>query len=92
MKKKYEKLPIKTNNGTLLFLQAIIHMLKIEGRCAVVLPDGQELYSTNNAIQTVREYLLRTCDLKEIIYLPQGIFTHTSIKTCILYFVKKNES
>jgi restriction endonuclease S subunit len=29
--------------------------------------------------------------LKEIIYLPAGIFTYTSIKTCVFYFVKKRE-
>ena len=29
--------------------------------------------------------------LKEIIYLPSGIFTYTSIKTCVFYFVKKRE-
>jgi type I restriction-modification system DNA methylase subunit len=39
----------------------------------------------------VREYLMKTCELKEVIYLPAGIFTHTSIRTCICYFVKKRE-
>ena len=34
---------------------------------------------------------MKTCYLKEIIYLPSGIFTYTSIKTCVFYFVKKRE-
>ena len=34
---------------------------------------------------------MKTCDLKEIIYLPSEIFTYTSIKTCVFYFVKKKE-
>jgi type I restriction enzyme S subunit len=34
---------------------------------------------------------MKTCDLKEIIYLPSGIFTYTTIKTCVFYFVKKRE-
>jgi len=34
---------------------------------------------------------MKTCDLKEIIYLPSGIFTNTSIKTCVFYFIKKKE-
>jgi len=34
---------------------------------------------------------MKTCDLKEIIYLPSGIFTYTSIKTCIFYFIKKRD-
>ena len=34
---------------------------------------------------------MKTCDLKEVIYLPAGTFTHTTIKTCIFYFIKKRE-
>ena len=68
---KNEYVPIKTDNAVSLFIQAIIYMLKINGKCAVVLPDGQDLFSKNNAtLVAIREYLLKTCDLKEIIYLP----------------------
>jgi len=89
---KSEYLPIKTDNAVSLFIQAIIYMLKINGKCAVVLPDGQDLFSkTNTTLVAIREYLMKTCDLKEIIYLPSGIFTYTSIKTCVFYFVKKRE-
>jgi len=84
--------PIKTDNAVSLFIQAIIYMLKINGKCAVVLPDGQDLFSKiNTTLVAIREYLMKTCDLKEIIYLPSGIFTYTSIKTCVFYFVKKRE-
>ena len=89
---KAEYTPIRTDNAVSLFIQAIIYMLKIGGRCAVVLPDGQDLFSkTNTTLVAIREYLLKTCDLKEIIYLPSGIFTYTSIKTCVFYFVKRRE-
>lgn len=89
---KSEYVPIKTNNAVSLFIQAIIYMLKINGKCAVVLPNGQDLFSkTNKTLIYVREYLMKTCDLKEIYYLPSGIFTYTSIKTCVFYFVKKRE-
>jgi type I restriction-modification system DNA methylase subunit len=89
---KSEYVPIKTDNAVSLFIQAIIYMLKINGKCAVVLPDGQDLFSKTNAtLVAIREYLMKTCDLKEIIYLPSGIFTYTSIKTCVFYFVKKRE-
>jgi type I restriction enzyme S subunit len=90
LKPKY--VPIKTDNAVSLFIQAIIYMLKINGKCAVVLPDGQDLFSkTNTSLVAIREYLVKTCDLKEIIYLPSGIFTYTTIKTCVFYFVKKIE-
>jgi type I restriction-modification system DNA methylase subunit/restriction endonuclease S subunit len=89
---KSEYVPIKTDNAVSLFIQAIIYMLKINGKCAVVLPYGQELCSkTNTTLVAIREYLMKTCDLKEIIHLPPGIFTYTSIKTCVFYFVKKRE-
>jgi type I restriction enzyme S subunit len=89
---KNEYVPIKTDNAVSLFIQAIIYMLKINGKCAVVLPDGQDLFSkSNKTLIYIREYLLKTCDLKEIIYLPSNIFTYTSIKTCVFYFVKKKE-
>ena len=89
---KTEYVPIKTDNAVSLFIQAIIYMLKINGRCAIVLPDGQDLFSKiNKSLVSVREYLMKTCDLKEIIYLPSGIFTYTSIKTCVFYFVKKRQ-
>jgi len=86
-----EYMPIKSNSAVPLFLQAIIYMLKVNGRCAVVLPYGQELQSKTSNLSIIREYLMKTCDLKEIIYLPAGVFTHTTIKTCILSFVKKRE-
>ena len=89
---KNEYLPIKSDNAVSLFIQAIIYMLNINGKCCIVLPDGQDLFSkTNKSLITVREYLLKTCDLKEIYYLPPGIFTYTSIKTCIFHFIKKRE-
>jgi type I restriction enzyme M protein len=84
-----EYLPIKTNNSVSLFLQAIIYMLKVNGRCAIVLPNGQDLFSKSKSYVVIREYLMKTCDLKEVINLPSGIFTYTSIKTCVLYFIKK---
>ena len=89
---KCQYFPIKTDIAVSLFIQAIIYMLNIGGKCAVVLPDGQDLFSkTNASLVAVREYLMKTCDLKEIYYLPCGIFTNTSIKTCVFYFVKKRE-
>lgn len=86
---KNQYVPIKTNNAVSLFLQAIIFMLKINGKCAVVLPSGKELM--NNSFRHIREYLLKTCDLKEVIHLPSGTFTNTNISTCVFHFVKKRE-
>jgi type I restriction enzyme M protein len=89
---KNQYIPIKSNSAVSLFIQAIIHMVKVDGKCAVVLPNGQELFSkTNKNLIKIREYLVKTCDLKEIIYLPSKCFENTSIKTCVFYFIKKKE-
>lgn len=86
-----EYLPIKSTNAVSLFLQAMIYMLNINGRCAVVVPDGKDLFSDSTDLLNVRKYLLKTCDLQEIIQLPNDVFTNTSIKTCVFYFTKKVE-
>jgi type I restriction-modification system DNA methylase subunit len=88
LRNKY--MPIKSNSAVPLFLQAIIYMLQINGRCAIVLPNGKELFNKGNELVAVREYLMKTCDLKEIYYLPP-VFTHTPISTCVFNFIKKKE-
>lgn len=89
---KSKQIPIKSNNAVYLFIQLIIYMLKINGRAAVVCPNGQELYNKNKIPVAIREYLMKTCELKEVIYLPPGIFSNTNVNTSILYFVKKIEN
>ena len=84
-------LPIESKSAVPLFLQAIISILKIGGRCAMVMPDGQELFGKGKALVALREYLMKTCELREVIYLPSGVFSNTSIKTCVLYFYKRKE-
>ncbi len=90
LKNKY--IPIKSDSAVSLFIQVIIYILKIKGKCVVVLPNGKDLTSkTDKTLINIRKYLLKTCDLKEIIELPTGIFTNTDVKTCIFYFEKKKE-
>jgi len=84
-------LPIESKSAVPLFLQAIISILKIDGRCAMVMPDGQELFGKGKALVALREYLMKTCELREVHYLPSGVFSNTSIKTCVLYFYKRTE-
>ena len=86
-------IPIKAGgkNSEILFLQMMIHCLKIDGRCATVMLDGQKMYGTSSGYDKVREYLMKSCDLHEVISCTGGTFTSTSSKTCILYFTKKKE-
>ena len=86
-------IPIKTGgkNSEMLFLQMMIHCLNINGRCASVMLDGQKMYGSSSGYDNVREYLMRSCDLHEVILCPAKTFTSTASKTCILFFTKKKE-
>jgi len=86
-------IPIKTGgkNSEVLFLQMMIHCLNINGRCASVMLDGQKMYGSSSGYDKVREYLMKSCDLHEVILCPAGTFTSTASKTCILFFTKKKE-
>ena len=85
--------PIKAGgkNSEMLFLQMSIHCLNINGRCAMVMLDGQKIYGSSSGNATVREYLMKSCDLQEVINCPAGTFTSTNSKTCILFFTKIKE-
>ena len=86
-------IPIKAGgkNSEVLFLQMMIHCLNINGRCATVMLDGQKMYGSSAGYDKIREYLMKSCDLHEVILCPAGTFTSTASKTCILFFTKKKE-
>lgn len=86
---KDEYLPIKTKNSIQLFLQAIVYMLNLNGKCGIVLPNGRELYGTDTVSVNIRKFLMKTCKLTKITYMPANIFNNTSIKTCVLFFEKR---
>ena len=90
-KNRDEYLPIVSNSAVPLFLEAIINMLNINGRCAIVIPNGQELFSKTDDLFNIRQLLLKSCELKEVIYFNDKAFKKTSIKVCILFFVKRLE-
>ena len=58
--------------------------VKIDDNCMMILPYDSYLYN----MEYIRELLLKICNVKDIIYLPTGIF-NTDIKLCILHFIKK---
>jgi type I restriction enzyme M protein len=77
----------RTRETADLFLQLIIHVLKDNGRAAVVLPDGT-LFG-EGVTSKIKEKLLAECNLHTIVRLPNGVFNpYTGIKTNILFFSK----
>jgi type I restriction enzyme M protein len=77
----------RTRETANLFMALIIHLLKDEGRCGVVLPDGF-LFGEGVATR-VKQMLLEKCNLHTIVRLPNGVFApYTGIKTNLLFFEK----
>lgn len=77
----------RTKESADLFLILMIHLLKMEGRAGIVLPDGS---LTGEGIkQRVRERLLTECNLHTIIRLPNSVFQpYASVATNLLFFTK----
>ncbi|WP_114819240.1 class I SAM-dependent DNA methyltransferase [Chryseobacterium sp. KLBC 52] len=79
----------QTLQTELLFLERIMYMLKIDGRAAVIVPEGV-LFNSGKVYKRTREIILRDCDLQAVISLPSGVFNpYTAVKTSILLFTKK---
>ncbi|MDD2302210.1 MAG: class I SAM-dependent DNA methyltransferase [Eubacteriales bacterium] len=77
----------RTRETADLFMTLIIHLLKDQGRAAVVLPDG---FFFGEGMKTrLKEKLLTDCDLHTIVRLPNGVFNpYTGIKTNLLFFTR----
>lgn len=77
----------RTRETADLFVTLIIHLLKEDGRAAVVLPDG---FFFGEGMKTrLKEKLMEECNLHTIVRLPNGVFNpYTSIKTNLLFFTK----
>ena len=77
----------RTKETADLFMALIIKLLKNNGRCAVVLPDGT-LFGEGMKTR-LKEELLEKCNLHTIVRLPNGVFNpYTGIKTNLLFFEK----
>ena len=88
---KFEDIyPFNTNKGTNLFIQLVVYLLKENGICAIVLPDGELITSNNNSNIEIRKFILDKCKILKIINVEGGSFTNTGIKTKVLIFQKGN--
>lgn len=69
-----------------LFVILMLQLLKPNGRCAIVLPDGS---ITGDGVKSrIREKLLTDCNLHTIIRLPQSTFFPATVSTNLLFFEK----
>ena len=82
-----ENFPVRTSETAYLFLQHFIKILRVGGRCGVVIKNTF-LSNTDNASVALRKQLLEDCDLQAVLELPAGAFTGTGVKTVVLFFEK----
>ncbi len=82
-----QNFPIRTSETAYLFLQHFIKMLKVGGRCGVVIKNTF-LSNTDNASVALRKQLLEECNLFAVLDLPGRTFTGTGVKTVVLFFTK----
>lgn len=79
---------VKTKKTELLFLVLMLRMLKLGGRCAVIVPDGV-LFGSSKAHIAVRKLLVEEHQLEAIVKLPAGVFKpYAGVSTAILLFTK----
>lgn len=85
-KKKEDAL---TNKSELLFLWLMLDLLRVGGRCAVIIPEGV-LFGNTDAHVRLRRELLTEHVVEGVISLPGGVFQpYTGVKTSILVFRKE---
>ena len=82
------KSKVKTKKTELLFLVLMLRMLKMGGRCAVIVPDGV-LFGSSGAHVGVRKMIVDDHQLEAVISLPSGVFKpYAGVSTAILVFTK----
>jgi type I restriction enzyme M protein len=81
---------VKTKKTELLFLSLILRMMKIGGRCAVIIPDGV-LFGSSNAHKQLRQTIVEGHKLDAVISMPSGVFKpYAGVSTAVLVFTKTN--
>lgn len=81
---------VKTKKTELLFLGLMLRMMKVGGRCAVIIPDGV-LFGSSNAHKQIRQEIIEKQKLDAVISMPSGVFKpYAGVSTAVLLFTKTN--
>ncbi|MCU4177315.1 type I restriction-modification system subunit M [Carboxylicivirga sp. N1Y90] len=77
-----------TTKTELLFLALMLRMLKMGGRCAVIVPDGV-LFGSGKAHKSLRQEIVANNKLEAVISMPSGVFKpYAGVSTAVLIFTK----
>jgi type I restriction enzyme M protein len=89
----YEKTFSLLNNQTVetLFIEKCLDFLKIGGKMAIVLPNGN---FENPSLEYVRSYIIKKAKLLAVVNLPSETFIPygTGVKTSLLFLERKEEN
>lgn len=82
---------VQTSNKQLNFLQHCMSILKLNGRCAMVMPDG--VLSDESEGKRIKELLFDNYNVHTILRLPDGVFTPyaAGVKTNVIFFEKSGK-
>lgn len=82
-----ENFPIRTSETAYLFLQHFIKILRVGGRCGIVIK-STFLSNADSASVALRKQLLQECLIEAVLVLPGGVFTGAGVNTVVLFFEK----
>lgn len=86
--KPHKRFGIQANRAEVLFVDYIASHLKLEGKAAIIVPDGI-VFQNGNAYKDLRKNLIEN-SLIAVVSLPSGIFNpYAGVKTTILFLDKK---
>lgn len=87
-----DHLTVGTTKTELLFVERMMNLLQIGGKCGVIVPDGV-LFGTSNAHKKLRQLLLEKCQLEAVISMPSGVFKpYAGVSTAVLVFIKGDKT
>lgn len=87
-----QNFPIESNATEMLFIQHFMKMLKLEGRAAIIIPEGV-LFQSAGSFKKIKQDLLEGYNVHTIVSLPSGVFLpYSGVKTNILYFDRKGST
>lgn len=83
-----DRLTVGTTKTEILFVERMMNLLQIGGRCGVIVPDGV-LFGSSNAHKKLRKLLLERCQLEAVVSMPSGVFRpYAGVSTAVLVFTK----
>jgi type I restriction enzyme M protein len=82
---------LNTQTVETLFIERCLDLLKIGGRMAIVLPNGN---FENSSLEYIRHFIMKKAKILAVINLPQETFIPygTGVKTSILFLEKKEDT